>query len=172
MSEPPGGDSFGRKASDRLPGTSSDQDGEFWPAARRSLNSDTQAARSGVKDGSLVPVTHRDLYFLGATSYAPGGPSPLVPSEWAMLDLDSMRARLLAELGFTEAEYERLGKNGPKPPELQNRWDDALLALVEDGAPPNALSRAFGWLVDSQGQPVRLRRALKRARKRREEEAR
>jgi hypothetical protein len=176
MSEGPSecGTNHGRKATQRLPTTSPDKDGEDWSDARRSLDSEMLGTIQRIAQGGTVVVDAKNWgHFHGlVTHLKTGGQATLTDEQVAGLDSAKVRAVVLDRLGMTEAEMTVLGRPGGMAGStkraLQDRLDDRLLEVQESGAVMNDLARALGWQIRaSQGECQRLKRSLARARKRR-----
>ena len=180
MSESPAGDNHGRKASGRMPRTYNDRDGQAWPYAYRSLDSSKYANFQYAASEGATTVHRTDLNWHGARGYEPGERQRLLsPAERAGLDLTVVRAAVLEELGFTEADLARLdkpGRPGPETRALRARFDGRLLEVVEanggtgrpgkSGSGTTHLARSLGWdQNESTGHSPRLNKSLRRARK-------
>ncbi len=184
MSDSPSGSNHGSVASSRRPTTDNNSDGESWGSAHRSLDSGVHAAAQFVASGGATIVHRTELAWHGARGYEPGERHRVLsPTEMAGLDKAVVRAAVLDELGFTDADMALLDKTGRNPPAtraLRARFDARVLEVVEangggDGRPGKHgagtahLARALGWpTVPETGHCPRLSKCLKRARQARD----
>ncbi len=167
-----GGANFGTAAGHGTYRDRNGYDGQVAPTARRSLNTETRAARDFAGGDSATFVHPSALTRHGAVNdHARGdGNRTLMSAELSELDREQVRADALKRLGFSEAELTRLDRPGGFSPErraLQVRFDARLLEVQEAGGRPIDLALALGWRINIRTSP-RMAMALRRARARRD----
>src|SRR4051794_30492283 len=117
MEEVPGGPSFGRKASSRLPVTSVEHDGESFPPARQSMDSAGAANRQFARRDSVTVIPLQDMSYEGGVSHQRREDShrTLTLEELATLDRERMRAEVLERLGISQPDLDLTSESGQRP---------------------------------------------------------